>query len=256
MRGRMPASGTRAVQVGVGGQCAPASTAFAGGGVGGRPTKSATPSVSQRGASAAVLGARCVVEKLVAQHDSQRRIAHRSRTRGEHDPLARWWWPRCRRRRRPRLPNCASDAAATMTMSRGQSGPQNAVTASRRVVESARRSAPAAVPCAARPDRPGARCGRRATSAWSTRRVGVVSDAGVATAGPAGAASGRPTSSTRADQLGDEQSSEPATVSSGGRCRSAHCPPGRLAPACRRSTRAPSFRHRCRCRRATRRSST
>ena len=60
----------------------------------------------------------------------------------------------------------------------------------------------------------------------------------------------------REDELDDQQQAQQWTFSTGGRCRSGHCSPAQLAPACRRWTRAPSSRRRCRSQNATRRSSS
>ena len=69
-----------------------------------------------------------------------------------------------------RLPNSASDPAATMTTSRGQSGPQNAVTAcAASFISAAMRASSGAVCCPAETDEVN-RAAVAQASRWSTRR--------------------------------------------------------------------------------------
>ncbi len=172
----------------------------------------------------------------------------------------------------PTAANCASVPAATTTISRGQSGPQNEVTASaassscaeiRRssgAVRSPRPTRRTVRPscsvcevddrcgCGQRRRRGDGRTGRAADPVLPTRRSAQTSSAIRSAA--------RVVLLFACESRSAGASAVPSTVSSGGRCRSARCPPGRRAPACRRSTRAPSFRCRCRSPCATRRSSS
>ncbi len=143
-------------------------------------------------------------------------------------------------------------AVATTTMSRGQSVAPEAVTA-RTHRPWRQRPEPAAVVSRAAEadefDRAAVRDGRRARSHrrcwWALRQ-----EQGRA---PRGRTADK---RHRHDQLEEQQQAQQRSFSTGGRCRSGHCSPAPLSPACRRWTRAPSFRRRCRSPNATHRSSS
>ena len=184
--------------------------------------------------------------QFATRHRSSQRPPARRRCAG------RWSRRRCRSRRPPSARNCSSDAVATMTMSRGQSAPQNFVTA--RTASSIAPDMRSSNGCVSgHPGSSAPPCGHPMLSRCAKPPRSRRASTGAGTGGRRG----RPADKHhRDDQLDDQQQAQKPTLSTGGRCRSGHCSPGPPAPACRRWTRAPSFRRRCRSPNATRRSSS
>ena len=193
----------------------------------GRPTKSATPSVSQRGASSGGVGAGRVVKKLVAQHDSQRRVAHRGGAGREHDAARAGASPSAAMSAPPPPParaNCSSVPVATTTMSRGQSAPQNASTASTASSMFAATRASSGR-CAGPPrlDQPhGAAVAQRLRLRRRRRGCGAAWPAAGRTGVRVRAASDRPrpAAARRSARRAAARPQRGGRVSSGGRCRS------------------------------------